>query len=189
MKRHAALLTACLLLPGPAPAGGADIVIDTAGSQVGFTLRTRWAQTLEGRFPAHAGEVLALAGGERQVRLVLDAAQVEIVGHPRYTRLTRGEGFFDASRFPRVEFVSEPFPASLLAEGGDLAGVLNIRGVGRRELFTLAPATCAQPLLDCPVMVEGDVSRSDYAMDRWGMAMSDRVQFHLALRGSAKHGR
>lgn len=156
-------------------------MLDTAASQVGFDLRTRWGQGLEGRFPAWQGVVVAMPGGELQVRMVLNAREVEIVDHPRYTRTTRDEGFFHVRRWPQVELQSNPFPAQLLQQGGELAGIVGIRGLRLEEVFTIAPAGCARPLLDCPVVAEGEISRSDYGMERWALAVGDAVRFHLVL--------
>ena len=55
-------------------------------------------------------------------------------------------------------------------------------GLRRVEVFMVRPATCTRPLLDCPVVVEGEVSRGDYGMGRWGVALGDGVRFHLSLR-------
>lgn len=185
MKCREALLIALLLLPvAPSAGGGDDIAIDPAASQVGFTLRTRWGQSLEGRFPEFDGEIRLLADGRKQVYLRLSARDIEIVGHPRYSRLTRGEAFFDAERHPQVTFVSEAFAPELVRMGGELAGVLDIRGVQRHELFAIAPAACERPLVECPVVVSGSVRRGDYAMDRWAFALSERVQFDLSLRAA-----
>ena len=156
--------------------------IDPTQSRISFTLKTRWGQALEGRFPDWRGEIVRISEQRRQVRLRLPTGEVEILGHPRYSRLTRGAGFFDADRHPFVEFVSDPYTEELLLEGGLLGGALTIRGVRRREVFTLEPATCARPTIDCDVVASGVVYRSDYAMDRWGLALSDRVVFNLRIR-------
>ena len=156
--------------------------IDTALSRIGFTLKTRWGQSLEGRFPDWQGEIVEVSEQRRQVRLRLPTREVEILDHPRYSKITRGNGFFDADHHPWVEFVSDPYTGDLLQEGGLLGGALTIRGVRRREVFTLEPATCARPTIDCDVVAKGVVYRSDYAMDRWGFALSDRVVFNLRIR-------
>lgn len=166
--------------------------IDPEQSQVGFTLRTRWGQTLEGRFPVYEGEISALDDGHRRVRLTLSAREVEIVGHRNYTRLTRGKGFFDAERYPEVVFVSEPYGDELTRDGGALAGALTIRGVRRHEVFTVEPSTCAQPAQDCPVIASGTVQRSDYGVDRWSFALSESVRFSLRIwtkRNEVDNGR
>src|SRR3546814_8828358 len=72
-----------------------------------------WVRTLVGHFPHYEGVVAALPDGRHQVRLRLSAATVEIEGSPTFTRLTRGEGFFEADRFAWVEFVSDPYTDEL----------------------------------------------------------------------------
>lgn len=166
--------------------------IDSAQSQVGFTLRTRWGQTLEGRFPVYEGEISALDDGRRRVRLTLSAREVEIVDHRNYTRLTRGKGFFDAERYPEVVFVSEPYGDELTRNGGALAGALTIRGVRRHEVFTVEPSACAHPAQDCAVIASGTVQRSDYGVDRWSFALSESVRFSLRIwihRNEGDNGR
>jgi polyisoprenoid-binding protein YceI len=155
--------------------------IDPAQSQVGFTLKTRWGQTLEGRFPVYEGEISALDDGRRRVRLTLSAREVEIVDHRNYTRLTRGKGFFDAERYPEVVFVSEPYGDELTRDGGALAGALSIRGVRRHEVFTIEPSACAHPARDCAVIASGTVQRSDYGVDRWSFALAEEVRFSLQI--------
>ena len=174
--RWLVLLAAGVSLSAPAAE------IDTALSRIGFTLKTRWGQTLDGRFPDWRGEIVAVSDARRQVRLRLPTGDVEILDHPQYSRVTRGRGFFDADRHPWVEFVSDPYTDELLRDGGLLGGALTIRGVRRREVFTLEPATCDRPTIDCDVVASGVVYRSDYAMDRWGFALSDRVVFNLHIR-------
>lgn len=172
------LFAAFALAAGVARAEG----IDAARSEFGFSLKTRWGQTLEGRFPVYEGEIASLADGRLQVRLELSAADVEIVDQAAYTRLTRGKGFFDADRYPRVGFLSDPFGHDLLREGGSLAGLLTIRGVQRREVFVVEAAGCGQPAKDCDVVARGTVMRSDYGVDRWSFALGREVRFVLRVR-------
>ena len=171
-----------LLLAMPAAATLPDRALDAGRSQIGFTLRTRWGQLLEGRFPDWSGLIRTLPDGAHQVRLTLATAGVEIDGNRSYTRITRGPGFFDVERYPEVVFVSDPYPTALLRDGGELTGVLSIRGVRQRESFRIQPAACDRPALDCDVVGQGDIRRSRYAMDRWGYALSDQVRFTLRIR-------
>ena len=156
--------------------------IDGVASRVGFQLQTRWGQVLEGRFPTVHGEVSELPGGRRQVRLLLSTRDVEIVGHPGYTRFTRGGGFFDADHWPQVEFLSDAYAPALLQHGGALTGTLRIRGVHRREVFVIQPSRCAQPGIGCDVVATGSIRRSNYGMDRWKFAVSEDVRFSLRMR-------
>lgn len=172
---------ACLMMAGAAQAATPS-AIDPSTSWAGFSLKTRWGQTLEGRFPAIEGEIVSVGDARKRVHLRMHTRGVEIVDHPRYTQLTRGEGFFDAESHPYVVFVSDAFPESLVREGGKLAGDLSIRGTTRREVFTVEPAACARPGIDCDVVANGVVYRGDFDMDRWGFALSDRVRLTLRLR-------
>ncbi|MEN1972346.1 YceI family protein [Luteimonas sp. MJ204] len=177
-----ALLVALLAaaLPAAAPLRAADI--DTASSEVGFNLVTRWGEVVEGRFPVFEGRLTRLADGRQQVRLSLSTTDVEILGSRRNTQLTRGRGFFDAERYPWLSFVSDPFDPRLLMDGGALPGVLNIRDVQQREAFTVLPSACARPALDCPVLAAGLVDRSHYGMNRWSVAIGRKVRFQLRIR-------
>ena len=179
----AALLTVALLL---LPARATQI--DEVASSVGFTLKTRWGKTLVGHFPRYEGDVSRLSDGLHQVRLRLSTADVEIEDSTTFTRLTRGEGFFEAARFPWVEFVSDPYDVSLLRTGGRLGGVLSIRGVQRRQTFTVAASDCDAPGVGCDIVAHGTIDREDYGMGRWGFALSDEVVFSLRMRMRAAPG-
>jgi polyisoprenoid-binding protein YceI len=182
------LLTTALAATTAAVAATPSRSIDPSVSQVGFTLTTRWGQTLQGRFPRYQGEVADAGDGRHQVRLRLSTRDVEIVGHPSYSRLTRGSGFFDAKHYPQVEFISDAYPPALLQDGGAMTGILNIRGIRRHEVFVVSPATCAQPARDCDVVATGTIDRSDYGMGRWDFALSSEVRFNLRVRVRAEDG-
>jgi len=177
----AALAAACLTLALLLATARAT-EIDPAASAIGFTLKTRWGKTLVGHFPRYEGEVATLPDGRRQVRLRLAAAEVEIDGSSTFTRLTRGEGFFEADRFPWVEFVSDPYSTDLTRHGGRLGGRVTIRGVERRESFVIRPAVCERPGVECDIVARGSIDRDDYGMGRWGFALSDKVVFSLRVR-------
>ena len=155
--------------------------IDPA-TRVGFTLQTRWGQTLHGRFPQVEGRIEIDAADRRRTLLRLDTRLVEIADSPRYSRFARGPRFFDAERFPHVEFISDPYSARLLHEGGILHGELRLHGVQRRESFTVLPSDCARPGIDCDIVAHGTVRRSDYRLDSWRMALREPVQFTLRVR-------
>jgi polyisoprenoid-binding protein YceI len=181
------LLTASLAASAATPAPTSK-TNDPATSQIGFTLTTRWGQTLQGRFPRYQGEVADTGDGHRRVRLRLSTRDVEIVGHSTYTRLTRGGGFFDAEHYPQVEFVSDAYPAALLHSGGKMTGILSIRGVHRHEVFVVSPATCSQPARECDVVATGSIDRNDYGMGRWDFALSSEVRFNLRVRVRGEDG-
>jgi polyisoprenoid-binding protein YceI len=181
LARHRSLLATLLLLAlGMAVAVAAEI--DPTATRIGFTLQTRWGQSLQGYFPDPRGEVSELPDGRHQVHLQLKTATVQIVGHPSYTRFTRGSGFFDAAEYPRVEFLSDAYAPALLRDGGELKGMLTIRDIRHREVFTISPGACDAPARDCDVVASGTIHRGDYGMGRWNVALSDRVRFVLRVR-------
>lgn len=186
MKSALVALPLLILMPLAATVAAQTRAVDPAHTRIGFTLKTRWGQVLQGRFPRYSGEIETLEDGRRRVRLRMSAREVEIVGHPNYTGMTRGRGFFEADRFPEVVFVSDPYTPDLVVDGGRLGGELSIRDVRRRETFVIEPGECARPAQDCDVVASGSVRRSDYGVDRWIFAVSDHVRFTLRLRVRAE---
>lgn len=182
MSRRGNVLVLTCLLAAIVSTAATAATIDPGASSIGFWLKTRWGQRLEGRFPDYEGEIATLPDGRHQVRFRLATGAVQIIGSPQYTRLTRGPGFFDAARHGSVVFVSDAYPAALMQSGGSLAGELTIRGRHQREVFMVEPSTCARPGVDCDVIAAGSVRRSDYGVDRWGFAVSDIVRFTLRVR-------
>ena len=185
---HPAVLLWLLTTALAASAASTSKSIDPATSHIGFTLTTRWGQTLQGRFPHYQGDVADTGDGRHQVRLRLSTRDVEILGHPSYSRLTRGSGFFDSAHFPAVEFISDAYPPTLLRSGGAMTGTLSIRGIRRHEVFVVSPATCAQPARDCDVVATGTIDRGDYGMGRWNLALSSEVRFNLRVRVRGEDG-
>ena len=179
--RPAAVLIGALLLWAPAT-WAQSIPFDTQRSRLGFEIHTRLGQRIEGVFPRFEGWISVLPDGRHQVHLRLFTQYVEIPGRPRYTGWMRGEDFFDAQRHPLVEFDSVPIPADLVHSGGPVQGMLNIKGVTFAETLHLAKPECARPGYDCDVTSRGTVLRGRYGMDKWQLALSDKVTFVLHTR-------
>lgn len=172
---------AALLFPVLVAATGAcpAQAIDVARSRIEFDVHTRLGALVRGRFPVFEGRVDTLADGRRQVRLRLSARDLTVGTSDYYARLARGPQLFDAERHPWIEFVSEPYPATVARSGGALDGELRMHGAAHRERFELAPATCDRPGHECPVLASGRVSRDDYGLTAWRWALADRVRFRL----------
>ena len=178
--RLAALAVGALLAAPLLAQGRNDFGPDN--TRLGFELRTRWGQVLDGVFRHYEGSVEHLPDGRQQVRLRMYTRDVEIVGHPRYSEWARSEQFFDADRYPVVTFTSRPYDPLLLYDGGKLEGELSIKGITRPRSLEVAPATCPRPAVGCDVVATGAVRRSDYDMDDWMLAVSDRVMLEVLLR-------
>ncbi|SBV37530.1 YceI family protein [uncultured Stenotrophomonas sp.] len=175
------LLALLLAVTGTASAAQ-PLPFDTTNSRFGFEIRTRFGQRIEGEFPHFEGWLTILPDGRHQVRLRMYSRYVEIPGKPRYTSWIRGEDFFDAARYPLIEFESEPFEPDLVHQGGDVQGQLSIRGISRRETLHVGEPECARPGYDCDLVSRGTVLRGRYGMDNWQFALSDRVTFILRTR-------
>lgn len=176
-------LAAALLALGWTQAAAQQLLpLDPARSQFGFEIRTRFGQRIEGVFHRFEGEILVLPDGRHQVHLRMYTDQVEIPGKPRYTAWMRGEDFFDAARYPVVQFDSLPYVPTIAGQGGDIVGNLSLRGVTHLETLVVAPAECPRPGYDCDVISRGTVQRGRYGMDKWQVALGDRVTFVLRAR-------
>ncbi len=178
--RRAGLL---LLLLAIAPAAAAQqLAFDVEHSRFGFEIRTRFGQKIEGLFPRFEGHITVLPDGRQQVRLRMFSQYVEIPDKPRYTGWMRGEDFFDAERYPVVEFNSVPYVPGLVEKGGVVQGTLTLRGITRPETLRVMPPVCDRPGYDCDVTSRGTILRGRYGMDSWQVALSDRVTFVLHTR-------
>ena len=172
------LLTAVAFAPGTRAADG----IDDARSDARFILRGAFGRRLEGHFAQMQAALQPLGDGRWRATVWLPTGGAELPGHPRYTRILRGDMFFDSARHPGIRFVSEPFGAVLLARGGALAGQLSMRGVTRRAVLQLAPSDCRPPRLEgCRVEARGSVRRSDFGMQRLRGLVGDEVEFRLRI--------
>lgn len=172
-----------MLLVGAVPVEAAQpLVLDTAQSRFGFEIRTRFGQRIEGVFPRFEGHITVLPDGRHQVRLRMFSQYVEIPDRPRYTSWMRGEDFFDAERYPVVEFDSMPYAPGVVEKGGDVQGTLTIRGISHGETLRVLTPDCDRPGYDCDLISRGTVLRGRYGMDSWQIALSDQVTFVLRSR-------
>ena len=169
-------------LPAVVAEGPRVMFLDTQHSRIGFEVRTRFGQRIEGVFPRFEGRIEILSDGRHQVHLKMFTRSVVIPGKDRYTGWMRGEEFFDAGRHPVVEFDSLPYWPDTVADGGDIDGRLTLRGVSHPETLRVEKAECARPGYDCDVVSRGTVQRGRYGMDSWQLALSDRVTFVLRAR-------
>ncbi len=161
------------------------IPLDAARSHAEFEVRAMWLFVVRGRFGAVQGEV-RIDRAARSARVVaeIDAAAVRMhsTSHEAWVR---SEEFFDVARHPRIRFVSEPFPLVALDEGGDVPGVLDLRGHSEPVAFHLDRAACAKRGgHDCPVHAEGSVLRSAFGMRSRRTTLADRVRLHFTIYAS-----
>jgi polyisoprenoid-binding protein YceI len=90
----------------------------------------------------------------------------------------RGTSMFDASRFPRMTFVSRRFD---FADGrlARVEGDLTLRDVTRPVTLTVRSLRCEAGA--CVAEAGGAIRRRDYAMDAWWPLISDEVDLWFRL--------
>lgn len=158
------------------------IRIDSAHSHANFTVKLLWLRQVEGRMDNLRGTVSMDDSGHTRVAINIDVAQARM-DKPRYERMLRSEDFFDTEHYPAIRFQSDPFDTQLLHDGGEIDGMLTMRGVSRAVRFTLLPSECeTAQFIDCPVRVRGMVERSQYGMSTHGITVADHVQLRLTIR-------
>ena len=80
-------------------------VLDGASSAARFRIRHLGFATVRGRFGALSGAVVVAADGSFEAEGAVEVASIDTGDDTRDGRL-RGEGFFDAERFPRIVFAA-----------------------------------------------------------------------------------
>lgn len=156
---------------------------DLAQSRAEFSVRVMWLIPVHGRFTSVHGTISVDSfRSSARVEALIDVADVHMRTRGDEAWVKSAE-FFDAQHFPQIQFVSEPFALSRLEKGGEVAGVLTIRGVARAARFELQPAGCKGAIgNDCPVEAEGVIRRSEFGMRSRRGALSDKVDLSFSIR-------
>lgn len=160
---------------------GRSALIDADASAITFAVRMRWFSRVEGDFARFRGQVRAYWEGSRQVEVEVEAGSLDVGGRRRMTEWASSDEFFDVENHPLIVFVSDPFNPALAATGGPLNGDLTLRGVTRRVGFTMLPVQCPRAGRDCPIRVEGRVSRAFFDMTAHRMAVQDQVELSFEV--------
>lgn len=156
--------------------------IDSSHSSAAFAVHPHLQEAMTGKFESPTGTMEKLTNGRLRVDFSLKAASVVFPDRQRITTLTRSEAFFDAVHHPIVHFRSNPFPMSLLREGGRISGALDLRGVSNQVQFVFAKAGCAQPGFSCALHAAGKISRNAFGMTRYKMLVQDNVDIVIDVR-------
>lgn len=156
-------------------------MIDPAQSRAEFSLRVVWVRKLEGHFEYIQGSITHPAPGRFDVRVKI-ATQSLSMPNPDHAAWAQSAEFFDAQRHPWISFEALDASTDLLRDGGELHGLLSLRGVTQPASFALQPARCARPGVDCPVEASGEVQRSEFGMNARRWAVSDKVKLALRFR-------
>ncbi|HEY0233389.1 MAG TPA: YceI family protein [Dokdonella sp.] len=176
-----------MLLPTPTrasfaeDAGSETVRLDGERSQLGFTVRVLWLVGVSGRFGKVDGTVHVDRFRNQisvDARIDVDAVKMD---NKRYEDWVKSSEFFDVAAHPTIEFKSEPFPQPRLRKGGDLSGMLTLRGIRQPVTFQLQPAACERPAYECPIEVAGTIRRSEFDMHSRRGTLSDKVELQFSV--------
>jgi polyisoprenoid-binding protein YceI len=178
--RH--LLSAIVALLAAAPLSAADLRIDPVHSRAEFSVRLLWVSTVTGSFEGIRGQLaIDPARHSAMVSADIDTESVRMES-ARLRRWLLAPEFFDASRHPQIHFESFPVPLQLLSEGGDVQGLLTLRGVTQPVTFHLQANHCPpHSLAGCVLQLKGTIDRTDFEMRGRRGALSDRVNLGMAI--------
>jgi polyisoprenoid-binding protein YceI len=148
-------------------------------AQVGISLRLPVHPV--GQFKAISGELRVLSEQEMSVHLLLNAQQLEMNGPNWVQKATVSTPFLDVANYPHIVFLSQAFPRQSLITGGEIKGMLTLKGQKREVVFVVSPTTCHRPGFSCPVIGKGQINRYDFGMtaNRWTVQEQVRFSFQL----------
>lgn len=156
--------------------------LDSAHSSAAFSVRVLWMIPIDGQFGNVRGRVVIdRFRSQARVDATIDANDVSM-RRTNYESWVKSAEFFDVGNHPQIRFESETFPLARLRQGGELPGMLTMRGKRLPVLLHLLPAECEQPAIDCPVAARGTVRRSEFGMRSRRATLSDKVELSFSVR-------
>lgn len=187
------LLSLCLLVP--AAAVKADIYeIDAAHSSVSFKVRHMMISWTKGEFKDFSGKFSFDEKTKKgNTKAVIQAASIDTGNEARDNHL-RGPDFFDAKKFPTIEFLSGKVKI-LDKKTAKLKGRLTIRGVTKPvELIVTYHGTATDPWGNerAGFTATTLVDRMDFGvswnkvLDKGGLTIGEKVHVTLEIEGIKK---
>ncbi len=168
----------------PEPGAERLIDFDQSGAAAGFRV-SAGAVPLRGTFQRLRGHLSVSNGGAQAcVRAELDAHSV-VMATKLFGAWARSPEFFDAARYPHLEFQSKPFDPAVLRRGGEIDGTLTLRGRTRRQTLRAEPMRCMrQSSPSCQVQLRGAMLRSAFGMHARRPFVGDRVDLDLRIKAA-----
>jgi len=181
----------CVLAAGFVPArvaraddapAGTMLALDSTRSHADFEVKVLWLIGVHGRF----GKVHGTVTLDRERGTIVADARIEVAAismrNHSYEEWVKSPEFFDVANHPQIRFLSDPFPSDRLREGGEIAGVLSLRGLERRLTLRVEPSECPDAIAGaCPVEANGTIHRSEFGMKSRRGTLSDKVDLGLSV--------
>lgn len=178
MSFRRAWVLVAVLATGASWAQPSTYRIDEARTHADFEVEHLGLFRAHGRFGGVTGSlVYDSAAPSGTIDLVIPVTAVA-TGWDTRDAFLRGSTMFDASRYPRIRFVSKRFEF----EGGRLLrveGDLTLRDVTRPVNLTVYSLSCDRD--SCIAEADAAIRRRDFAMDAWWPLIGDEVALRLRL--------
>ena len=158
------------------------LTIDGRHSSARISVHMRIPMRAEGRMSPVTGELRGSAALGWRVLVKADGRSLRFEGAAWIERVSRSDAFLAVERYPAIQFESEQFTDAELHKGGPLRGRLTLRGVTRPVGFELVAASCARIGHDCPIQVQGSISRRDFGMTSHRATVRDDVDVRIRVR-------
>ena len=158
------------------------LALDSTRSHVDFEVKVLWLVGVHGRFDSVHGTItIDHFRNAATVEAQVDANAVTMRSQSHQTWVKSAE-FFDAQHYPQFAFVSEAIPIQRLQTGGQIDGVLTLRGISKHVRFSLIRPDCpASSGENCPIEAEGWIHRSDFGMSTRRGTLSDKVEWNFSI--------
>lgn len=173
------LALGALALSGPAR----ELPLDAEHSRVRFSIPVLWLFHREGDFADLAlrvdvDEATGLADIEARVQVA--SARMD---NPADVATLKSREYFDALNHPEIRFSATAVPLTVIREGGELGGLLSLRGVSREVRFQIVPEPCAADTGAeyCPFELAGAIRRHDYGMSARRGILGDEVSVAIRI--------
>jgi len=191
MKRvAAAILVLAFVAPASLAAGSVDVpsgvyAVDRGHTYVSFSYLHQGMSYPLLRAVDVDGELTLDAGNLEASAVAITIAADSIRSNVDYfDEELASPKFFNAAKFPHIRFVADEFELSSDSEGL-LRGRVTIRGITRPlELAVTINGAMENPLDGKPVIgvsASGELNRSDFQLDRFIPAVSDRVGIQIEV--------
>ena len=179
--------SALFLLLGGAMAARASaentvMSIDGRHSSARISVHMRIPMRAEGRMSPVTGELRGNASLGWRVLVKADGRSLHFEGAAWIERVSRSDAFLAVERYPAIQFESQQFTDAVLHKGGPLRGRLTLRGVTHPVGFELTAASCARVGRDCPIQVQGSISRREFGMTSHRATVRDDVDLRIRVR-------
>ena len=190
MKRALVMLMAL----GTLSLFGGTYGLDTAHTQLGFSVKHMMVSKVKGKFDFYEGEIEfdEKTMQFKKLKGSVDADSVNTDNERRDTHLKSAD-FFDAQEYPELTFEMTSYKGD--ADGGKMDGILTIRGVSKPVTFDVEMGglvTDFQGKKRLGFSMEGKINRHDFglewnrALETGGFVVGDIVKMEIDVEAIEK---